>query len=141
MSDDRAAARAFDFWIGNWTVTDAASGELVGHNRIEPAVGGRALHEHWRGVSGLEGESLNIYDEQRDRWHQTWVSSDGMLLMLDGGIAQDGSMEMQGSAGDEALHRIRWTPREDGSVTQRWERSSDGAAGWELLFEGIYRRR
>ncbi|HXD55808.1 MAG TPA: hypothetical protein VN618_13715 [Solirubrobacteraceae bacterium] len=130
---------AFDFWVGSWIVTDAATGERVGHNRIEAVVGGRALHEHWTGVSGLKGESLNIYDEQRGRWHQTWVSSNGMLLELDGGI-RDGAMEMQGSAGDKALHRIRWTPMPDGTVVQRWEQSGDEGASWELLFEGIYKR-
>ncbi len=140
MSAEEDPIRAFDFWIGSWVVTDAATGELAGHNRIEAVVGGRALHEHWRGVSGLEGESLNIYDEQREGWHQTWVSSNGMLLMLDGGVAEDGSIEMQGGTGEEALHRIRWTPRDDGTVVQRWDESADRGASWTLLFEGIYRR-
>lgn len=132
--------RAFDFWIGSWTVTDAAGGETVGRNRIEAIVGGRALHEHWQGTSGLEGESLNIYDEQRGCWHQTWVSSNGMLLELDGGL-RDGAMVMQGGAGDETVHRIRWTPRPDGTVVQRWEQRAPGEnEAWELLFEGIYTR-
>jgi len=139
MGGEADQVRAFDFWIGRWTVTDSASGETVGTNTIEAVVGGRALHEHWHGATGLEGESLNIYDEQRGHWHQTWVSSDGMLLELDGGML-DGAMEMQGSAGDSALHRIRWTPRSDGVVVQRWEQSPDGGASWELLFEGIYTR-
>jgi hypothetical protein len=132
-------ARAFDFWLGRWVVTDAASGELAGHNHIEPLFGGRAVAEHWRGASGLEGESLNIYDAQRGCWHQSWVSSNGMLLVLEGGPS-GGAMEMQGDAGDAALHRIRWTPGEDGSVVQRWHQSLDAGASWELLFEGIYRR-
>jgi hypothetical protein len=140
MSAERDPARAFDFWIGSWVVTDLASGELAGHNRIEPVVGGRALHEHWRGVSGLEGESLNIYDEQRGGWHQTWVSSNGMLLMLDGGVLAGGAIEMGGGIGDSAVHRIRWTPQDDETVIQRWEESADGGASWALLFEGLYRR-
>jgi hypothetical protein len=130
--------RAFDLWIGDWVVTDAATGEPAGRNRIEAVVGGRALHEHWRGASGLEGESLNIYDEQRGCWHQTWVSSGGMLLELDGGPREDGAMEMTGSAGDAALHRIRWTPGGDGTLLQRWDESSDGGETWTLLFEGLY---
>ena len=130
--------RAFDFWIGTWVVTDVATGEPAGRNRIEPVVGGRALHEHWRGVSGLEGESLNIYDEQRGCWHQTWVSSGGLLLELDGGLGEDGTMEMSGSAGDQAVHRIRWTPCSDGTVLQRWEESNDLGSSWTLLFEGLY---
>jgi hypothetical protein len=140
MNRDPSPARSFDFWIGTWTVTDASTGEPAGRNRIEAVLGGRALHERWHGVSGLEGESLNTYDEQRGRWHQTWVSSDGMLLMLDGGVLDDGSMEMQGGAGDDAVHRIRWAPRADGSVMQRWEQSLDAGQSWMLLFEGIYRR-
>ncbi len=136
MSDP---VRAFDFWIGEWVVTDTATGELAGRNTISPVIGGRALHEHWRGVSGLEGESLNMYDEQRGAWHQTWVSSNGMLLTLAGGASEDG-IEMQGGAGGPELHRIRWSPQADGTVVQRWESSADSGESWELLFEGLYAR-
>lgn len=137
MTTEADPAHAFDFWIGEWVVTDAVTGELAGHSTITAAIGGRALHEHWRGASGLEGQSLNMYDELRGGWHQTWVSSNGMLLMLDGG-ARHGVMEMQGSAGGAELHRIRWTPHEDGAVVQRWEQSGNGGDSWELLFEGRY---
>jgi len=127
--------REFDFWIGRWVVTHPETGELLGRNLIEPIVGGRALHEHWHGVSGLQGQSLNIFDEQRGQWHQTWVSETGMLLQLDGGM-RDGSMELQGG---DPLQRIRWTPGADGEVLQHWEESTDGGTSWTTLFEGLYR--
>jgi hypothetical protein len=127
--------RAFDFWIGRWVVSDPHSGELLGHSRIEPILGGRAIHERWAGASGLEGESLNIYDEQCQRWHQTWVSANGMLLLLDGGL-RDGAMQMQGG---EPLQRIRWTPQAGGAVLQQWDMSEDSGASWTMQFEGLYR--
>lgn len=34
--------------------------------------------------------------------------------------------------------RIRWTPREDGTVRQLWEISRDGGESREALLEGIY---
>jgi len=35
-----AEARQFDFWIGEWRVTE--NGKLAGHNRIEPLLEGCA---------------------------------------------------------------------------------------------------
>jgi hypothetical protein len=35
--------RAFDFWIGDWVVTDPATGDALGESRIERILGGRSL--------------------------------------------------------------------------------------------------
>ena len=78
----RAAARhQFDFWLGDWDVRDPA-GKLVGRNRITRVHGGCALEEQWSGNGGVTGSSLNAWDAERDRWHQTWVDNTGGLLQL-----------------------------------------------------------
>lgn len=137
------AHRQFDFWIGDWEVRGGADGEtLLGHNRIASEAGGCVLHEHWRGARGLSGMSLNTYDPARRRWLQFWVGGDGVILRLEGGI-EDGAMVMQGelpaAGGGVQRQRIRWTPRADGSVEQRWETSDDGQS-WSVAFLGHYRR-
>jgi len=116
--------RAFDFWIGDWVVTDPATGDALGESRIERILGGRSLHERWTGADGVSGESLNIYDGARQVWHQSWVDQTGALLLLDGGLSE-GSMKLQGRDPAGRLQRIRWTPAADGSVMQHWERSRD----------------
>ena len=134
--------RQFDFWIGEWDVT--ANGKPAGRNRIEIRHGGCALAEHWVSTrSDFSGSSLNAYDQATDRWHQTWVDATGTLLELDGGL-EDGRMVMSGSRpgedGATVIHRITWTPNEDGSVRQHWQTSSDGNS-WSTAFDGLYVRR
>ena len=68
--------RQFDFWVGDWDVHDP-SGKRVGENRITRIHNGCALLEEWRGDGDVTGSSLNLYDKQRSKWHQTWVDSGG----------------------------------------------------------------
>jgi hypothetical protein len=139
-----AEHRQFDFWLGRWEVRDP-SGKIVGHNRIEAAHGGCALIENWTSVAGVTGTSVNIYDRDRRRWHQTWVDSGGGLLQLDGYRA-DGAMVLAGDAfdadapGKSARQRITWTPMAGGRVRQLWESSTDGGKTWSVAFDGLYVR-
>jgi hypothetical protein len=137
--EDAAHLRDFDFWIGAWRVTDPETGKDLGTSRIEGILGGRVIHETWLGSDGYRGESFNIFDKDRRCWHQSWVSDNGTLLLLDGDF-RDGSMDLQGKAPDGELQRIRWTSRIDGSVLQLWETSNDGGQNWRRRFAGLYRR-
>ena len=138
----KAPHRQFDFWLGTWEVADQ-NNKVVGHNRIELAHDGCVLIEHWQSVAGVSGSSLNLYDRDRDKWHQTWVDSSGGLLLLDGGFA-DGAMTMTGESPDEngkpVLQRITWRQQPDGIVRQLWESSSDRGATWTVVFDGRYRK-
>jgi hypothetical protein len=136
--------RQFDFWQGDWDVRDP-SGKTVGRNRIVPLHGGCVLQENWASTNGVTGTSVNIYDGDTRRWHQTWVDSTGGLLQLDGGIV-DGKMVLAGEsvAGPPAKttrHRIAWTPLPDGRVRQLWESSDDGGKTWTVAFDGLYSKR
>lgn len=136
-----AEHRAFDFWIGEWDV-HGANGKLAGTNSIKREINGCVLHERYQTDRGYSGESFNIYVAPRNVWHQTWVDSDGLLLLLEGGI-RDGKMVLEGLAtgADRKVttHRITWTPNPDGSVRQLWE--STGPDGeWVVAFDGKYTR-
>jgi len=136
--------RQFDFWLGDWEVTAVASGQTAGTNSISSILGGCVLLEEYETASGYVGKSFNAYDRSAARWHQTWVDNQGQVLKLDGGIT-DGRMVLSGSGkdaqGNDVLDRITWTPHEDGSVQQTWDRSSDGGRTWTNVFDGIYRKR
>ena len=133
----------FDFWIGDWDVADA-SGKAVGHNRIAVVHKGCALTEQWEGKGGVTGTSLNAWDAERKRWHQTWVDSSGGLLLLEGGLV-DSKMVLSGTANDAsgkpARQRITWQKLSDGRVRQTWESSADGGATWTIAFDGYYSPR
>mgnify|MGYP006403486695 CR=1 FL=1 len=133
--------RQFDFWLGEWTVTQT-NGTLAGTNHIRLNENGCVLHEHYRTPTGYEGESLNIYDQSRDVWHQTWVDNQGTLLLIEGGW-RDGAMVMEGQGfvapGKSALNRITWTPNPDGTVRQHWQ-YQDEKQQWITMFDGLYKK-
>jgi hypothetical protein len=137
--------RHFDFWIGTWDVSNP-SGTVVGTNVIRPLLGGCALQEHWESRRGAVGESYNIFDASRGRWHQTWVDNGGLLLMIEGGLRADTMMlegETMGRNGGRLRQRVRWY-RVDGDadrLRQLWESSADDGKTWTVAFDGLYRRR
>lgn len=124
----------------NWDAYDSA-GKLLGHNRVEKAHGGCVLIEHWSGVEGESGTSLNIYDANRKVWNETWASSHGTLLSIEGGM-RGKQMVMIGTHvqddGRVALHRNIWTPLPDG-VHQVWDYSLDGGQTWIVNYDGYLR--
>jgi hypothetical protein len=117
-------------------------GTIAGINRIEVKHDGCVLREQYTGSGGYSGESLNIYDPARGVWHQTWVDSSGLLLLLEGGM-RGGSMILEGQTigddGESIRQRITWTPNADGSVRQLWE-STDAEGQWGTVFDGRYTR-
>jgi hypothetical protein len=138
----QAEHRQFDFWIGEWTVT-GPGGKLAGSNRIERIEGGCGLQENWTGAGGGTGRSLNAWSPQDGKWHQTWLSNQGLWLELAGGL-RDGAMVMEGRTIDRkkqtVLERVTWTPQPDGRVRQFWEQSRDGGKTWTVAFDGMYSR-
>jgi hypothetical protein len=129
--------RQFDFWVGQWMVTNAA-GQRAGESMVSGILGGCAVLEEWSGET--VGKSLNFYDRASGRWHQTWIGSDGQALYLEGGLDADGRMVLEQKS-DERHDRITWTRNADGTVGQLWELSRDGGATWSVLFDGSYRRK
>jgi hypothetical protein len=131
-----AEHRQFDFWIGTWSVSE--KGKPAGENRIEAIDKGCVLLESWKGVGGMTGHSLNIYDAKRRVWHQTWVDSNGSLLTLEGSL-KDGAMVLEGDhPGTKRRERITWTKLPGGEVRQHWQSSSDSGATWTTAFDGLY---
>lgn len=131
----------FDFWVGSWTVTDT-TGRVLGTNDIVQVADGCALREHWRGTSGTEGMSLNVWQPALGRWAQFWVGA-GAVLHLTGGLDPDGRMVLAGERSTPEgplLDRITWTPLRPGSVRQWWDVSRDGGATWRRVFDGLYTR-
>ena len=133
----------FDFWIGDWEVTNQANGKLAGHNRVELKHGGRVLVENYTTPGAYTGMSVNAYDAAAKRWHQCWMDSSGGVLDLYGGL-MDGKMVLTGETvqpgGGRQQERITWTPNADGTVRQHWEQSTDAGKTWTTAFDGLYRK-
>lgn len=133
--------RQFDFWLGDWEVKNE-QGTVVGTNTIRKILNGCVLHEQWRAADGGSGQSHNIYNLQTGKWHQSWVDDNGQLLLLDGGLDDQGRMVLRGetvSEGDATvIDEISWEQVEGGRVRQIWRKSTDGGVNWRVVFNGLY---
>ena len=154
-TEDQGARRVWSdskgrIWVSEWNAGQLSvydpKGELAGTNRITREYGGCVLQEHWvaAGPVAQEGSSFNTWSPAARRWHQTWVDDDGLLLQLEGGLA-DGKMVLEGetldSSGAAVRNRITWEETAPGAVRQLWEVSPDRGGTWKVIFDGRYRRR
>jgi len=141
---DTAEHRAFDFWVGEWLVSRADTGAKVAESRIEKLYAGCAIRENWMPTGGTGGGSLNAYDPQTRLWRQSWVDSSGAWVDFSGGVV-DKAVVLNGlwrnylAPGKDALIRMTYRKRDDGSVTQTGEQSTDFGKGWSIAFLFIYR--
>jgi hypothetical protein len=136
------AFRQFDFFEGDWDTYDIAdSSKVVARNRITSALGGCALREVYEQGDGLVGESLSLYDVSRRRWHQSWFTNQGGLLLLDGGL-EGARMVLTGEEkaadGTSSLLRATWW-QEGKAVRETAERSADGGRTWAPVFDIVFR--
>lgn len=140
---------AFDFWVGEWEVypnaKDPAKAPLVARSRIEKLYGGCAIRENWMPLNGSGGGSLNSLDPDTGRWYQTWIGGGPGRVEFEGGPVAGGGMALTGywkgvlGQGKDALVRMTYTRREDGSVRQHGEASTDHGISWQTNFDLIYR--
>jgi len=140
-----AEYRQFDFWLGEWDIVPTTPGAPAGgQNSITRQQEGCVVQENYT-AGAFTGVSINFYDSARRVWHQTWMSNQGGMLYLEGGVNEAGAMVMtdRGLAGAApgVLNRTTWTPLPGGEVRQHWDRSTDDGATWTTVFDGRYMRR
>lgn len=134
------AYHQFDFWIGNWDGFNLESHKLEAHLRVNTILEGCVIHEDYQDVHGHKGESFSIYDAPSKRWHQTWVTNRGELLLLDGEF-KNGEMVLSGyDLENGSRNEIRGTWKlETGGVRETAVRSRNGGKAWEPWFDLIFR--
>ena len=137
--------KAFDFWVGEWEVSPNQEGAAkVADSRIEKLYAGCGVRENWMPLSGGNGGSLNSLGAD-GLWHQRWVGSGGATVDFVGGPAGENIMVLNGywpgaaGPGSNPLVRMTYTLREDGSVRQHGEGSTDHGLTWATSFDFIYR--
>ncbi|GHF27279.1 hypothetical protein GCM10017044_22910 [Kordiimonas sediminis] len=135
----------FDFWLGDWEVTDASTGKVAGENTIVSIENNCALLETWTSATGGTGRSLNFYNPESGKWRQLWISAGAYSIDFDGGL-KDGSMVLEGTIwyyqnNQTEQFRGTWTLLEDGSVRQFMEQYNRQTNMWDVWFNGIYKRK
>ncbi|QUL38572.1 hypothetical protein [Erythrobacter sp. JK5] len=134
----------FDFWVGEWEVYPNGRDTKVAESRIERKHNGCAVIENWMPLSGQGGTSLNHYDAATGQWHQKWVGSAPGAVEFVGGTTERGMVLTGNWPSPQAPHtlvRMTYTTRDDGSVRQFGEASTDHGVSWQASFDFIYRPR
>ena len=130
-------ASGFDFWLGDWDCT-FANGSAV--NRITKVLGGRVIQEDFRSA-GLNGQSVSVFNEQRQLWMQTWVDDQNSYLLFVGRREPD-RMILMGRRPDGTPNGMRMVWDEIAADAFSWDyqkRSDDGS--WSSQWKIAYRRR
>ncbi|MER3376253.1 MAG: hypothetical protein RIM83_16560 [Allomuricauda sp.] len=134
--------KAFDFWIGNWEVTNSSNGTAAGTSVISREEDGCVIRENWTSATpGYTGTSLNFFNTQTEQWEQLWVDNTGAFLKLKGKREGDQmiltSDEFTRDDGKTYRNRITWTKNEDGTVRQHWEVLQGEET--TTAFDGLYK--
>ena len=132
------AYHQFDFWAGNWDVFDVGSPTKVAHARIDSILEGCVIREDYRDTGGHEGQSFTIYDASRKLWHQTWVTSDGVLLEIEGRF-ETNEMVLSGKNQKGEIVRGTWKAV-NGDVREVAQKSADDGKTWNPWFDIMFRR-
>lgn len=135
--------RDFDFWVGEWDVTNNATGQEGSTNRVENLLDGCLIAENWTAANGNRGRSLNSYDADAGMWRQTWVPANPLgIIRMGGGLDAEGVMTMDGervtATGIAILDHYEWEVVEPGVVEQRGRRQIP-AIGLDNSFALTYR--
>lgn len=135
--------RAFDYWVGEWTVHDTA-GKQIAESSIRRVASGCAISEEWRPIGGKQGVSISWYNPADQQWHQQWVGGSGWIAWFDGN-PDDGNMVLTTKPDPKnpgaGITRMIYTQPRDGVVLQSLYTSTDGGTTWTPNFVGEYRRK
>jgi ketosteroid isomerase-like protein len=136
--------RRFDFWLGNWYVTNAQGGH-DGDSTIQSLYNGCVILENWVDATGTAGKSFNTLDRRTKTWSQYWVDSFGHHTQFTNGVWNDPSLVFEGhnlsQKGEPAVQRFTFTRLDADNVRQMQEESLDGGKTWSVTYDLHYTRK
>ncbi len=138
------AARALDFWIGEWVVRNA-KGQLAATSVIEPVAAGCGVLERYRGEPNPAGAryigaGIHAFDAATQSWSQLWIDSRPAITEMRGRSSSAGvtyEWVVTTPDGKSTKKRDLLSKLEDG-VRQLGERSDDNGTTWTVEFELRY---
>ena len=139
-----AAYRQFDFWLGQWEITEADA--PAGTNVVESLLGGCAIRENYLDqFGGSVGTSINSYDADTKEWRQTWVADYGIAYRMAGNLDAAGTMVLKGERinalnGRHLFDTWTWTPIDGNTMGQTGRITVPAVGRDEQFWNGVYHR-
>ncbi len=137
--------RQFDFWLGEWDVSETGAAAVEAESSITLHDQGCVILEYWRPFQGASGHSINGYDKAAKIWRQTWIDATGRITayggtMLDGTLYLDNlTAETSGAAAGRRRMNFRAI---DANTVRQWGELLDEKSGkWSIAWDLTYRRR
>lgn len=148
-------AHAFDFWIGNWDISqrilqrDGSYIEANATTSVSPILDGHALIERWQGqarffwtgmdtLQSIRGFSIRYFDPDSGKWNIRWMDTTSKRL----GEAFTGSFHngegrfyhTRKTQRGTQLSRITFSAITHDSVDWHLAISNDGGSSWTALW-------
>jgi tetratricopeptide (TPR) repeat protein len=138
----RPESRAFDFWLGDWDVTNSA-GQAAGKSSVQLLLNGCALYENWNANGNGEGKSLNSYNPDLKIWQQFWTDQTGHVTEYRSSAWVNGGLQYTARVLVPQPHLLHmtFTPVNKDLVRQFGEVSTDDGKTWTPQFDFYYHRR
>ncbi|WP_298897516.1 hypothetical protein [uncultured Psychroserpens sp.] len=131
--------RQFDFWLGEWDVY--AQHQKIAESSITNTNGDCGILENWRPIGSNGGNSISYYDSNDKVWKQNWVASGSVSHYEQPKTETDGDMLMIAKGPNVWFRMIWYYNKEDDTVRQVQESSSDQGQTWTKAFDGLYKRK
>lgn len=140
----RAESHLFDFWIGEWDVTNA-QGQPAGRSSVQQILSQCVIFENWTDRQGGQGKSFNAYNVDYNMWQQFWTDQYGRVTEYrESERTPEKGLRFfahQGTPQRQTLIRMTFTPIDAKTVRQFGETSTDGGKTWTTSFDLYYSRR
>ena len=137
-------ARQFDFWLGDWDVK-GINGQPAGTNSVQQILGDCVVYENWTDMVGNSGKSINVYNQAKSKWQQTWVDDKGGVTEYVNGEFKDGAMrfttQRKDQAGNIILGKLTFYSLDKDKVRQHGEESTDDGKTWTTQYDLTYYRK
>lgn len=149
------AARAFDFWIGDWTIEqkirarDGSWLTLPARTSVTSALDGCALVERWEGEvqfywegmeapAAIRGLSVRAFDPASGEWHIHWMDTRSPRFgppFTGGFLGGRGEFTRERDSPEgRQLTRITFSDVSEDSVHWELAVSADGGTSWSTLW-------
>jgi hypothetical protein len=139
-----AESHKFDFWVGEWTVTNVA-GQPAGSSSVEKILSDCVVFENWTDSQGGHGKSLNAFNRTLKQWQQFWTDQYGSVTEYREsewvGPSLQYTARQTNAQGAPVMLRMTFTPIDANTVRQHGENSNDGGKTWTTGYDLTYHRK